>query len=400
MVLIASGLLATGPEFRQSLPVQGINLPADQYVMLRTNYNDRGVFSRYIDLMTSTEYIFREDVDDLRLHQMLSKNKAAVMLPPFIGLELFYDLLQVDVENAYLSSFYRHKLSHRVYGLGIGLPDPKTFKAMVYIKNLNLERETTAAPDFVYNHGRQTEDIYGSLRVVLRKDVVSDTQKLVLGFEYEANDLEDVGNYYYGRLIENHFLADEAFTYPNSRIIAYSYVTDINPQYSEPVFLEGIAPSIRPQSQNSRISYFMGMRYRYDTYKDYSYGGDEHFKHAFRADINLNLTPLLGLDLAYKYDLHQTPTADYDNDTKELTLRANVMDYDFIRVQPQLGFQMISGETDVKKLNPGLSIYLSLGRHSCLRLFGLMVNEWDVEHNPFDIYREDVIGGVSLSLRL
>ncbi len=406
LLFIASGLVAATPGvvLPQSYesPFSGFGIPPrtiDSFSNLRKTYNDRGVFSRYIDLLSATEYVYREDAHDLQHSQLVAMLKAELKLPPYIGLEMFYNLMNLETEVSYSESFYRLAYVHRVYGLGVGLPDPQFLKVMLYLRNMEFERKTKAVPagfDYIYD---AESEYFLNARFVIRKDVMSDRQKLVMGFEYDVNDMGSLDIFYSEQMAGYYYLMDEFFTYPAKRFTAYSYVTDISPQYNEPVFLEGIAPSQNPLSQTSKVCYFMGMRYLHSTYDAFLTKTEKIYKHDFRADVNLNLTPIFGVDLAYRYRLHQSPGGDSDLDIKQVALRFNILDLDIIRIQPLVEYQMLNEGNQEHKLNVALHLISQITKHASVRLFGRMNNDWDLKQNPFDVYQEEILIGGSLGIR-
>lgn len=372
------------------------------FIQYAKTYEDsRGVFSPYFDLLTSNEYVNQTTEDELKNTQLVSLNKIAVMYPPYFGLEVDYKTLNAERETPVGSTFYRQGHSQRILGLGAGFPDAKWFRLMIFSQSFAQEISNLDVPSGI-SSPHESDVSFGGLKIETQKSVIAKSQKLIMGAEYEKNSVSGGFDSSWVEYVSNNFPHTQLQWAPKTRFQIYTYATDLDPQYDEPIYLNGLAPVTAPLHITNRITYLLGLRYVNETYKAVNNSENDTEHRDFKGEMNFNFTRYVGLDLAYLYHQYLASAVEDDTETgiRQVGVRLNIVDLDIVRVQSLIEYQMVKGGDLDNRMNVAANLVVRFTKYLSLRSFIRLNNEWDIKKGAFEFIADDTQWGAVFSARL
>ncbi len=354
--------------------------PQHAYLYNSFDYNPIDL-DRYVDFLSTSEYIHHKQDNDRKNTQFASLNKIAVMYPPYFGVEAGFRTLFAERESSF---------SNQVFSLGAGIPKAEYLRLMLFYSKYE-ER---------VDDGIDQSNKQDGIRFELQKDVLSKDQRLSIGFEAIINDTNNsFGNMPYGFFMNNFDFSNLEFV-PKNRLIVYTYATNASDKYDEPIYMNGTSPAVNALMNTSKTLYLLGLRYVQDTYVKPNTTKDDVYKD-LSAEAGLNLTQYAGLDLQYQYKAYEYSNDD-DTNLKILKagLRFNLLDLDVLRVQTMIEYKQQRDSTSYHELNLGASLILRLAKYTSIRGFVKLDNDWEVNKDASKIESKDMFFGGVITIRL
>jgi hypothetical protein len=415
MLAVAILAFATEPEpvSAASTPVQ-IDISMPTYLIVMNNYNMQQTnyvqYSRSENKNYSYEpdaarhwsakslsdyFVSRHQGSDDQLSLFRTLNSVGFKYPPYIGVEAYIKIFQLDMGTAGSVPFDMNQI-----GIGAGLPDINNVRAYVY----------AVSNDFsgMSSNSDKKQQYSGVLAQVARR-FYGNSQFTEIGAEVESYSYPDNYNPLPLSFTDGYFDRDCFNWAPDSRLNAYLVSSSIKNKYLEPHYLSGISPASSPLALVDEAAYaFIAKVTVQEDQRTYYVLKDT----GIQLSLPINFSRFAGIDMNFihwkqeKENNDDSPynSANYENKSESLrgAFRLALLGAGPIKLVGTTEYvhRKSDGSQKEERINFTGDLVMHFSSHFALSAYFKHYNEWLLEKGAFETEPLGYVIGSTLALRL